>query len=209
MLWQWFKRLAAGLVVLAAAILPSTVVWPAASALPKGQSLVGELLIAAPDMGDPRFEHTVILVVQHDASGAFGIVINHPVGERPLTELLDAIGEKDKGAKGDILVCIGGPVQPRVGFVVHSTDYHLKGTIAIDGHIAMTTDPKILHDIGHKHGPKNSFFAFGYAGWGPGQLEDELSRHVWYTMIEDSKLVFDTDQDEIWTTAMNRRMRDL
>lgn len=209
MLLQCLKRLVAGFVMLAASALLPTAVWPEAPALPKGQSIVGELLIAAPDMGDPRFEHTVILIVQHDASGAFGIVINHPVGERPLAELLDAIGEKDKAAKGDILVCIGGPVQPRVGFVVHSADYHLKGTVAIDGRVAMTTDPKILHDIGHDHGPKNSFFAFGYAGWGPGQLEDELSRHVWFTMIEDSKLVFDTDQGEIWTTAMSMRMRDL
>jgi putative transcriptional regulator len=200
------------IVIVAVLALPAALlktVWSESATPAENTSLAGQLLIASPEMEDPRFDHAVILIVQHNESGALGIMINRPVEQSSIANLLEAIGEKDTGTSGDILVCTGGPVEPRVGFVVHSADYRLKGSIDIDGRVAVTSDPQVLRDIGHSHGPKSSFFAFGYTGWGPGQLEGELARHVWFTTSEDPKLIFDADRDTVWTTAMARRARDL
>ena len=172
-------------------------------------SLVGQLLIATPTMGDPRFHHAVILMVRHDADGAFGIVINRPVGERSIATLLEATGDSDPDVEGSLQVFAGGPVQPELGFVVHSAEYRRTETIDVDGHVAVTGSRQVLRDIGHKHGPDKSLFALGYAGWGPGQLEDEMARNNWFTAVEDPKLVFDDDRDNLWDEAMARRTREL
>jgi putative transcriptional regulator len=172
-------------------------------------SLAGQLLIAAPTIGDPRFAHTVILMVRHDKEGAFGIVINRPVGERSIAELLEASGEDAKDISGNIRIFAGGPVQPEVGFVVHSTEYRRDGTIDVDGHVAMTGSREILRDIGQHKGPEKSLFALGYAGWGAGQLESEMARHDWFTAPEEPKLVFDDDRGNLWEEAMARRTREL
>ncbi len=172
-------------------------------------SLAGQLLIAAPDMGDPRFVQTVILLLREDDSGAFGIVLNHPVDERSVSTLLEAAGDHEKGIEGKLKVFAGGPVQPELGFVVHSPDYHDAATLTVGGEVAMTADKQILRDIGHHKGPKNVLFAFGYAGWGPGQLETEIARHDWFTTIGDPKLIFDDDRANLWDKAMARRTREL
>ena len=172
-------------------------------------SLAGQLLIAAPTIGDPRFAHTVILMVRHDKEGAFGIVINRPVGERSIAALLEATGHDDADVAGILRVFAGGPVQPELGFVVHSAEYHRAETVDVDGRVAMTTSRQVLLDIGHNQGPEKSLFALGYAGWGPGQLDDELARHNWFTTPEEPKLVFDDDREKLWEDAMARRTREL
>ena len=183
---------------------------PAADEAPSvGHSLAGQLHIASPEIRDPRFGHTVILIVRHNKDGAFGIIINRPVEERPLAKLLDAIGENGAGVEGSVRIYAGGPVQPEIGFVLHSVDYRREDTVEVDGHIAMTSSAEILRDIGHKHGPKQSLIAFGYAGWAPGQLEAELARRDWFTIPEDPKLVFDEDRERVWETAFARRTMDL
>jgi putative transcriptional regulator len=170
-----------------------------------GASLAGQLLVAAPDMGDPRFQHTVILMVQHNKDGALGIAINRPVKELPIAKLLEALGLDSKGSEGTVRLFAGGPVQPEIGLIVHSADYHRTGTIDIDGRVAMTANPEILRDIGHHEGPKQSLVAFGYAGWGPGQLEGELALGGWFTVPEDPKLLFDVDREKLWDEAMKHR----
>ena len=172
-------------------------------------SLAGQLLIAAPTIGDPRFAHTVILVVRHDKGGAFGIVLNRPVGERTIASLLEATGGDPKGVEGSVPVVAGGPVQPELGFVVHSAEYKGAGTTVVDEHVAMTASPQILRDIGRHRGPKQSLFAFGYAGWGPGQLEAEIDRHDWFQTPEEPKLIFDDDRANLWDEAIARRTREL
>ena len=172
-------------------------------------SLVGQLLIAAPTMGDPRFSHAVILMVRHDQDGAFGIVINRPVGERSIAMLLEAAGDTDPDVEGSVRVFAGGPVQPELGFVVHSAEYRRAETLDVDGRVAMTASRQVLRDIGHKRGPEKSLFALGYAGWGPGQLEGELARHNWFTAPEEPKLIFDDDRENLWDEAMARRTREL
>jgi putative transcriptional regulator len=181
---------------------------PAAAAPPMPGSLTGQLLIAPPDMRDPRFDHAVILVVRHDHDGALGLVINMPAGERPLAELLTAIGEKGTGdAKAPVFV--GGPVQPNVVLVLHSAEYHGSGTLAIDGKLAVTGDPQVLRDVAAKAGPQKSLLCFGYAGWAPGQLEAEMEHNAWFTSPQDPALVFDAPRDKVWDLAMARRTRDL
>jgi putative transcriptional regulator len=172
-------------------------------------SLAGQLLVATPEMRDPRFEHAVILMVRHNKDGAFGLVINRPIGEQPLARLLAAFGESDAGASGNVPIFLGGPVQPEVGFVIHGTDYHRFGTIAVDGQVAVTPSPGVLRDIADKKGPAKSLVIFGYAGWAPGQLEGELGRNVWYTAPQDPALVFDEDRDKVWDRASAHRSRDL
>jgi putative transcriptional regulator len=168
-------------------------------------SLAGQLLVATPEMGDPRFQHTVILMVQHNKDGALGVVINRPARELPFAKLLDALGLDSKGVQGTVRLFAGGPVQPDIGLVVHSTDYNRTGTIDIDGRVAMTSNPEVLRDIGQHKGPRQALVAFGYAGWGPGQLEGELPMDGWFTMPETSSLVFDVDRDKLWDEAMKHR----
>ena len=190
----------------AAVLLPLTQA-PAESRLP--QSLSGQLLIASPSMSDPRFDQAVVLVVRHDQNGALGIVINRPVQDRPLAALLQALGEKSPTVTGNVRIFAGGPVQPDIRFVVHSADYRRRDTIDIDGHIAVTSSREILRDIGDNRGPAKTLIAFGYAGWGPGQLEGELEHRAWFTAPEDSKLIFDQDRDKVWDEAMKRRTQEL
>ncbi len=170
----------------------------------------GQLLVASRSMGDPRFHHAVILILRHDKTGAFGIVINRPVGERSIKSLLAEIGDrKDTDVSGSLRVFAGGPVEPQLGFVIHTPDYRGKGTLAIDDEVAMTASRTILVAIGHQRGPKQSLIAFGYAGWAAGQLENEIADHAWYTAPGDPKLIFDDPRAGLWQKAMTRRLREL
>jgi putative transcriptional regulator len=160
-------------------------------------------------MQDPRFRQTVILLLRHTAEGAFGIVVNRPVGDKPLKMLLEIAGDPGGDAEGTIAVMAGGPVEPQRGFVVHSDEYRRAETLVVDGKVAMTATAEILRDIGHGSGPKQRFFAFGYAGWGPGQLEGEMARRDWFTVPEEADLVFGADRDTVWKRALERRGQDL
>jgi putative transcriptional regulator len=186
-----------------------TAALPAPTAAPQHASLAGQLLIAAPTMGDPRFYRTVIVLVRHDRSAAMGIVVNRPLLERPLAALLEALGEQSAGAAGSVRIFAGGPVEPELGFVVHSAEYHRADTMEIDGQVAVTSSREILRDIAKNRGPKRSLVAFGYAGWGPGQLEAELEQRLWFTTPAAAKLIFDEDRDKVWDDAMTRRTQDL
>jgi putative transcriptional regulator len=183
---------------------------PTAAQTPATVSLAGQFLVASPSMGDPRFDRTVILMVAHDRNGALGIVINRPIGERPIATLLQRLGEQDtSGVTGNVRVFSGGPVQPGVGFVIHSADYGRAQTLDIDGRVAVTSSREILRDIGTDKGPKQSLVAFGYAGWGPGQLEGELQQRSWVTAPVELKLIFDEDRDKLWDTVFALRTQDL
>jgi len=202
--------LARALIALAAVALPATLLHAALESSPDGAaSLAGQVLIASPTMRDPRFDHAVILMVRHSRDGALGIVVNHPIGERPLPRILEAIGEKDDTVAGNLAIFRGGPVQPEIGFVIHTADYHRSETVDIDGHVAMTATREILRDIIGKRGPEKSLVAFGYAGWGPGQLEGELAARAWFTGPQDVKLIFDEDRARVWDDAMMHRTQDL
>jgi putative transcriptional regulator len=200
-----FRHVIAGLGVLLASATLATAALPKTEPDPDSAAMAGEFLVAAPEIADPRFYHAVILIVRHDKTGAFGIIINHPVGERPLADVLGALGDHTAGIEGNVRLFAGGPVQPEIGFIVHSLDYHRAETIGIDAHVAVTSSPEVLRDIGHNKGPQQRLVAFGYAGWAAGQLEGELAQGAWFTEPEDPKLIFDDDPTKVWDDAMARR----
>jgi putative transcriptional regulator len=153
----------------------------------------------------------VLLLLRHDSTGAFGIVINHPLTERPLAALLADTGSKDdtdRAVEGTIRVFLGGPVQTEYGFVIHGTDYHRSDTLIV-GELAMTASTEVLRDIGRHRGPAKFLFALGYAGWGAGQLEGEIANRAWFTAPAASDLVFDADRETVWEKALARRSREL
>jgi putative transcriptional regulator len=200
---------ALGLTVAGAAASLFNAAMPTAATASAQDSLAGQFLIASPDIGDPRFDRTVILMVQHDRDGALGIVINRPIAERPFSELLDLLGEKEATAVAKVRIFLGGPVGLDTGFVVHSAEYQRSNTIAIDGHVAVTSSREILRDIANNKGPAKSLIAFGYAGWRAGQLEGELALRVWSTAPADPKLIFDEDRAKVWDAARAQRTQDL
>ena len=120
-------------ILLSVALLDAS--WSTPAKTTDRSLLAGQLLVSSPTIGDPRFDHTVILVVQHDQKGAVGIAINLPLEERPLASLLETLGAKDAGK---VRIFAGGPVQPDIGFVIHSSDYRQPETVAIDSRTAMT-----------------------------------------------------------------------
>lgn len=173
---------------------------------PEEPSLTGQLLIASPAIGDPRFRRTVILIVRHDRKGALGLTINRPVGERSLATLLQAMG--DSAAAGattgaaSVRIFAGGPVQPEIGFVIHSAEYDRQDTLLINGDLAVTASLEVLRDIASNQGPKKSLVALGYAGWAASQLEAELQRDDWLVTPASADLVFDTPSERVWDEAM-------
>jgi putative transcriptional regulator len=170
-------------------------------------SLAGHLLIASPELRQPIFDHAVILLAQHSRDGAIGIIINRPLETKPIAALLAAFGADPTGVTDSVRIFVGGPVDLAAGFVLHSTDYRRPDTVEIDGRVALTGAADVLRDIGLRQGPRKSLVAFGYAGWGPSQLDDELKHGVWLTLPEDPELVFDDDRAKVWDDAMARRKR--
>ncbi len=195
---RWF--LAAVAVLLPAAVLHAAL-SPEQPDVTGPTSLAGRLLIASPDMRD-TFDHAVILMAQHSRDGALGIVINHPLGTRPVAALLQALGANADGVTGNVQIFLGGPVGPTTAFVIHNAGYRRDRTLDIDGRVALSDAADVLGDIGLGKGPSKSLVALGYAGWAPAQLDDEISRGAWVTMPEDPKLVFDDDRAKVWTDAM-------
>jgi putative transcriptional regulator len=187
-----------------AVVLPAAVLHAALPNEPEVSgrtSFTGQLLIASPDMRDP-FDHAVILMAQHNRDGALGIVINHPLGERPIASVLEALGVDGGGATDNVQIFLGGPVGHDVAFVLHSTDYHRQDTLDIDGRVALSDASEVLRDIGLGHGPKRSLLAFGYSGWAPSQLDDEIKSGAWVTVPENPALVFDDDRSKVWADAL-------
>lgn len=178
-------------------------------------SLKGKFLVANPSLLDPRFAHAVILMVKHDATGAFGLVINRPVGIAEVTP--DEPGRKDGGdaAPADrapmrFPAFLGGPVEPNKAFVVHSPEYKAEGTVSVTARVAVTANVQILKDIADGKGPKRTLYIVGYSGWSAGQLEDEMRRNSWFEAPVDDKLVFDGDDtDAVWEQAMEMRLRGI
>jgi putative transcriptional regulator len=217
-----FRRVLAALMMAAAAL--GAVAAAADDPPPPADPPPGELLIASAAIQDPRFFHAVVLLVHHDGTGAFGIIINNPLGERPLAALLagtdgkdgtdgnagkDGSDPKDSAIAGTIQVFVGGPVEPQLGFVIHGADYRRPETLAFGDGLGLTASRDILRDIGHHRGPAQYLCAFGYAGWGAGQLDAEIARHDWFTTPAEPALVFDAERGTVWEKALARRIREL
>jgi putative transcriptional regulator len=174
--------------------------------------LDGQLLIAMPIMGDPRFERSVIYLCAHSAEGAMGIIVNHPAGSIDFPELLvqlDIIEQADRiklpGNAGSMKVLKGGPVDTGRGFVLHSSDFFIKdATLRIDDDVCLTATVDILKAIAKGAGPKHAILALGYAGWKAGQLEDEIQDNGWLHCDADPDLIFGSDIEEKYLRALRK-----
>jgi putative transcriptional regulator len=165
--------------------------------------LGGKLLIATPMIGDPRFDRSVILMCDHSDEHAMGIIINKPVSGLRLPELFDQLGIETDTTAPDRAVLLGGPVERDRGFVLHSDDFAADGsTLPVSAGIGLTATKDILEAIASDHPPRRSVLALGYAGWGPGQLEDELTANAWLVADPDEALIFSDTNDNKWEKAL-------
>jgi putative transcriptional regulator len=166
--------------------------------------LTGQLLVAMPQMRDPRFTRSVIYMCAHNAEGAMGLVVNRRVGSITFSDLLTQLGIGPNRRNEEIRVHFGGPVEQGRGFVLHSTDYTQAGTLRVDDLVALTATLDILKEIAAGGGPRRSLLALGYAGWGPGQLDQEIQANGWLSVAADESLVFDDDLDQKWERAIGK-----
>ena len=174
--------------------------------------LDGQLLIAMPVMGDPRFERSVIYMCAHSADGAMGIMVNRPAGSIDFPGLLvqlDIIKEADQIKLPEnaetLKVLKGGPVETGRGFVLHSSDFFIQdATLRIDHEICLTATVDILKAIARGAGPKHAILALGYAGWAAGQLESEIQDNGWLHCDADPDLIFGSDIEEKYTRALRK-----
>jgi putative transcriptional regulator len=166
--------------------------------------LVGQFLVAMPSMTDPRFENTVIYMCHHAADGAMGLIINRTIEDLAFTDILTQLDIKPSSGCDEIRVHRGGPVETSRGFVLHSTDYKRDGTLIVNEDIALSATTEILRAIADGAGPNRSLMALGYAGWGEGQLDDEIKRNAWLNVTADADLLFSEDVGTKWVRALGK-----
>jgi putative transcriptional regulator len=173
--------------------------------------LDGQLLIAMPSMSDKRFARSVIYVCAHSEEGAMGLIVNQRAPHISFAELLGQLSIDGNGGQGrqaglvDVDVHVGGPVETGRGFVLHSSDYFAAdSTLPIDGEVSLTATIDILKAIAGGKGPSRAMLALGYAGWRPGQLEDEIQANGWLHCPSDLDLLFDRDVDQKYDRALSK-----
>jgi putative transcriptional regulator len=174
--------------------------------------LDGQMLIAMPSMGDERFARAVIYMCAHSADGAMGIIVNQPAAHVSFSDLLvqlDVLPAADliqlPHQAGGVKVLKGGPVDTQRGFVLHSADFFIENsTLPIDEGICLTATLDILKAIARGNGPASAVLALGYAGWAPGQLENEIHQNGWLHCPADPDLIFGTDTEGKYALALKK-----
>ena len=164
----------------------------------------GQLLIAMPGMRDEQFYKTVIYLCAHTDEGAMGLVLNQVIKGLSFPNLLEQLGIEEGGKGGAVPVHFGGPVEAGRGFVLHSNEYVQDATLEVRDGIALTATVDVLKAIARDRGPKRSLLALGYAGWGPGQLEDEIRSNGWLQVPADIDLIFGGDQATKWERSIKK-----
>ena len=166
--------------------------------------LAGHLLIAMPGMQDPRFDHSVVCLCAHSSEGAMGVMVNRLFAGMAFDDLLRQLKLEALPKRGRLRMVSGGPVETGRGFVLHTDDWTADGTLAVAPGLALTASIDILAAIAGGGGPREGVLALGYAGWGPGQLEDEIQRNAWLNVPADEALVFREDLARSWDAALAR-----
>lgn len=162
----------------------------------------GKLLVAEPQVRDPRFAKSVVFVVAHDSTGTMGLVINKVMGEVDSQQILESLGLEPSKQQMDLELRFGGPVELERGFVLHSADFLPKTSRRIESGIAFSADAETMRAIIENRGPKRYLIAFGYAGWSEGQLEMEIKRGDWRILPSDESRVFTGKPDQLWDDLM-------
>ena len=167
-------------------------------------SVKNNFLISTERMNDSRFKKSVIAMLEHDEDGAWGLVINKPMGSIPLAFLLDSSistsEEREKLYGINILIFWGGPVEVKKIFVLHSNEYQSESTKIYNG-ISISQDYNILLDIAENKGPEKSLVILGYSGWRAGQLENEMERDDWILSDIELDIIFEKDSKKKWPKA--------
>ena len=164
--------------------------------------LGGQILVAMPNMQDPRFARTVICVCAHSPDGAMGIIVNKPIDGMSFDELLKQLELEPVPPQRRIRLCQGGPVEGGRGFVLHTNDWSSDGSLQVADDLALTASIDILKAIAGGGGPRSGILALGYAGWGPGQLEGEIQANAWLSVNPDEALLFGEADAGKWHQAM-------
>jgi putative transcriptional regulator len=162
--------------------------------------LSGQLLLAMPGIGDPRFEKAVIAMCVHDENGALGIGLGRIVPRIGFHELLGQL-EIDPGVAPDVPIHLGGPVEPQRGFLLHSPDWGGAESVHVGNRWVLTATLDILRAIAEGRGPSKWIAALGYAGWGAGQLEQELCGNGWFATPGSDSLLYEADVNSRWGAA--------
>ena len=164
-------------------------------------NLTGQLLISMPSLNDERFFKTVIYLCAHSKDGAMGIIINKKIDYDLYPDLLQQLGiDKPLGNK-KLFIRYGGPVESGRGFILHSDEIMQKDTLSIEKGVALTSTAEFFEDLSEDKGPRNSILALGYAGWSPGQLENEILSNSWMTLQTDTSFLFDDEVSNKWLNA--------
>lgn len=166
--------------------------------------LTGQLLIAMPAMADPRFAQSVIFVCAHTPEGAMGLVLNRPILKPTFDDLLKQLSIAPVPPARHIRLCAGGPVENARGFVLHTADWTGEGSLKVNDHMALTASLDVLKVIAGGGGPRECILALGYAGWGPGQLDQEIQQNAWLSVSADETILFDDDHDTKWRRAFGK-----
>jgi putative transcriptional regulator len=164
--------------------------------------LTGQLLLAMPGIGDPRFEKAVIAMCVHDEEGALGIGLGRIVPRIGFHDLLKQL-DIEPGVAPDVAIHLGGPVEPQRGFILHSLDWGGEGSVQVADRWVLTATLGILKAIAEGRGPTRWIAALGYAGWGPGQLEQELCSNGWFATPGSDELLYGSDVDSRWSRAFS------
>ena len=170
--------------------------------------LAGKLLIAMPEMGDPRFHRAVIFVCAHDEEGAMGLVINHSMQGVEFTDLVKQLKfESDikvNFEEMNLPVMCGGPVESARGFLLHSADFVRDDTMSVGETYGVTGTVDALKDVARGKGPDDLLFILGYAGWDAGQLDIEIQQNAWLVVDPDPALIFEGAPEDKWTRAVGK-----
>jgi len=165
--------------------------------------LLGKLLIALPGMPDKRFEKSVIFMCAHSDQGAMGLIVNKPFEGLSFRELVERLDVRVTANTPDQPILFGGPVGTGQGFVLHSSEFENgEATMPVTSEISLTATIDILRAIAEGRGPQKALFALGYAGWGPGQIEDELLSNGWIHCEAQKAILFDLGCDDKWRAAL-------
>lgn len=164
--------------------------------------LTGQLLIAMPAMRDPRFTQSVIFLCAHNPDGAMGVVLNRPVKAPKFPALLQQLGVEPSPPRRQLAVSTGGPVDDKRGFVLHSPDWTAEGSMEIDDQHMLSANLDILRAVAAGGGPEKARLVLGYAGWGAGQLDEEIKQNSWLNVPANEAIIYDTDYATKWQRAL-------
>lgn len=167
------------------------------------ESLQGSFLLSTSKMPDPRFREKLIYMCGHTDEGAIGLIVNNPLPDVTLDEILRTANIPLPDFELPPIY-LGGPVEMESGFLLYTADYQVENQLQVSATVCLSSDPQILQDIALQNGPSNYLFLLGYAGWGPGQLENELTDEGWLILPADDNIIFNTPDDMKWKVAAQK-----